>query len=631
MRLPGGSLGVRSHCADLWAILEEVSLSPPRPSPLAPGFKLDRYELLCPIAEGGMASVWIARHSGKHGFEKFVAIKTVLPKFASDVRFQTMFQDEARIASRIEHANVAQILDVGEQHEITYLVMEYVDGESLSTVHRALTKKGMKIPPGIVLRVLADVCGGLHTAHELREEDGQLLGVVHRDVSPQNVLVSSKGIAKLIDFGIAKARDRLAGDTNAGQVKGKIRYMAPEQAVGGKVDRRADIWAIGAILYHLLSGKPPYDGDNDVQALMVLTSGRPPVPLPSTVDPAVARVVKKALTASMENRYATAADLQQALEDAIVEAKLVTNTGAVAAFLAEHVADRAKKRKEAIAVGLKAASERDRYEEIMRSNVKVTAGISGTVSNTLMGTGEGTGSGLAPKSAHGMTGPGMSTGSGAAHAGSAPGVGSAPGAGHVSAPGSGPGSAPGAGSGSGNHSVVTGGTLGSAAIDLGARRPSRGRTVAVAGVAVGVLFAAGGLVMMLSRPSPAARNDTKTTVQTPAVAPPGQTQPAATAATAPVNPPGWTAAPVAPVAAPTNVPAVAVPVVPLNVPTVDANALRPVATAVAVQQSAPPATTSVPMPVRAAPPAYVAPPAQAPKPAPKPVVPTTKKRVDDGF
>ena len=163
-----------------------------------------------------MASVWIARHTGKHGFEKFVAIKTVLPKFAADARFQQMFQDEARIASRIEHANVAQILDVGEQHDITYLVMEYVDGESLSTVHRTLVKKGGLVPPGVVLRVMADVCGGLHAAHELREDDGPLLGVVHRDVSPQNVLVSTKGIAKLIDFGIAKARDRIAGDTNAG-------------------------------------------------------------------------------------------------------------------------------------------------------------------------------------------------------------------------------------------------------------------------------------------------------------------------------------------------------------------------------------------------------------------------------
>ncbi|MGH7271752.1 MAG: serine/threonine-protein kinase [Polyangiaceae bacterium] len=383
-----------------------MSLLPPRPSPLAPGFKLDRYELLCPIAEGGMASVWIARQSGKHGFEKFVAVKTVLPKFASDARFQAMFQDEARIASRIEHTNVAQILDVGEQQEITYLVMEYVDGESLSTIHRTLTKKGMKIPPGIVLRVLADVCGGLHSAHELREEDGSLLGVVHRDVSPQNILVGSKGVAKLIDFGIAKARDRLAGDTNAGQVKGKIRYMAPEQAVGGRVDRRADLWAIGAILYHLLSGKPPYDGDNDVQALMVLTSGRPPVPLPPSVHPAVASVVKKALTASVEHRFASAAELQEAIEQAIITAKLSTNVAAVAAFLGEHVADRAKKRKEAITIGVKAATDRDRYSELMRSNLKQTISGPGMTTGEIRALAVGTG--VAGVSNHGMgTGAGV--------------------------------------------------------------------------------------------------------------------------------------------------------------------------------------------------------------------------------
>jgi serine/threonine-protein kinase len=131
-----------------------VSLLPPRPAPLAPGFKLDRYELICPIAEGGMASVWIARQTGKHGFEKFVAVKTVLPQFASDVRFQAMFQDEARIASRIEHTNVAQSLDVGEQQDITYLVMEYVDGESLSTVSRALEKKGATLAVTMLQRGL---------------------------------------------------------------------------------------------------------------------------------------------------------------------------------------------------------------------------------------------------------------------------------------------------------------------------------------------------------------------------------------------------------------------------------------------------------------------------------------------
>jgi eukaryotic-like serine/threonine-protein kinase len=561
---------------------------PPRPSPLAPGFKLDRYELLCPIAEGGMASVWIARHSGKHGFEKFVAVKTVLPKFAADARFQQMFQDEARIASRIEHANVAQILDVGEQHEITYLVMEYVDGESLSTVHRTLNKKGMRVPPGVVLRVLADVCGGLHTAHELREvDDGPLLGVVHRDVSPQNVLVNTRGVAKLIDFGIAKARDRIAGDTNAGQVKGKIRYMAPEQAVGGTVDRRADIWAVGAILYHLLSGKPPYDGENDVQALMVLTSGRPPVPLPATVHPALAAIVKRALTFGVDGRFATAAEMQQAIEDAMDEADIATNPTTVATFLAEHVAERAKKRKEAIAIGVKAAAERERYAEIMRSNVKVTHG-SGTVAS--VGHTEG-GVGAGGSRSGQESNPGVGS-----HSGSNPGTGSNAGVG--SNPGPKSGSAPG-------NSLVTSGTLGSAAMDVGVGKPSRGRTVAFASVVAGAVLGVTGLVLLLTRSPAEPRVDT----QPAAAASSAASLPAAVTTVA--TP--WTAlttTPAVPPAAPT--------------PAADANA-GPGETSVSPSTLRPAVVTPFPGPAAMGP---------APRPtfhnaAPKPS--HTKTRVDDGF
>src|SRR5450755_951702 len=138
-------------------------------SQLAPGYKLDRYELLCPIAEGGMASVWVARQRGKHGFEKLVAIKTILPKFAADPRFQEMFLDEARIASRIEHLNVAQIFDLGEENEILYLVMEYVEGDALSKLNRACQREGVRIPTGVILRVLSDTCAGLHEAHEMKD------------------------------------------------------------------------------------------------------------------------------------------------------------------------------------------------------------------------------------------------------------------------------------------------------------------------------------------------------------------------------------------------------------------------------------------------------------------------------
>ena len=341
------------------------SAPPPGNSPIAPGYKLDRYELLCPIAEGGMASVWVARQRGKHGFEKLVAIKTILPKFAADPRFQEMFLDEARIASRIEHLNVAQIFDLGEEHDILYLAMEYVDGEALSKLNRACQRKGIKIPTGVVLRVLADTCSGLHEAHELHDGP-RALEIVHRDVSPHNILVSTKGIAKLIDFGIAKARSRVGNDTNSGVLKGKIQYMAPEQALGRSVDRRADVWAIGAILYHLLSGRPAYEGDNQLATLHLLGSGRPPVPLPDSVHPAIRAVVRTALAHAPENRYATAAAMREAIEDAMVEAMVPTTTSDVAAFATEQLVERTEKRRQSIELALAAAAERRRVEELLR-------------------------------------------------------------------------------------------------------------------------------------------------------------------------------------------------------------------------------------------------------------------------
>jgi eukaryotic-like serine/threonine-protein kinase len=310
-----------------------------------------------------MASVWIARLRGKHGFQKLIAIKTILPQFASDPRFQKMFLDEAHIAAGIEHVNVAQILDLGEEHDVLYLVMEFVDGDSMSKLLRATDKKGIKIPPGIVLRLLADACAGLHAAHELRGRDGTPLGVVHRDVSPQNILVTNEGFAKVIDFGIAKARDRVAGDTGAGLLKGKVHYMPPEQAVGKIVDRRADVWAIGAIAYHLLSGKTAFDAPNQLATLHLLTSGKPPLPLPSTVHPSIAHVVRAAMSFDKEKRIPTCAALKKALEEAMSEADLVTTTDDVAAFLAEHLSDRKKQRQQAIELALKAAADRADVEK----------------------------------------------------------------------------------------------------------------------------------------------------------------------------------------------------------------------------------------------------------------------------
>ncbi len=313
-----------------------------------------------------MAQVWIARLRGKHGFEKLVAIKTILPKLAADQHFQQMFLDEARIAAGIEHNNVAHIYDLGDEHAVLYIAMEWVDGDALTKIYRAVDKKGEKFAPGVLLRVLADTCGGLHAAHELRGKNGVPLGVVHRDVSPQNILVTSRGVAKLIDFGIAKARDRLSGDTNTGFLKGKVHYMAPEQALGSAIDRRADVWAIGAILYHYLAGEQLYEAPNQLATLHMLTSGKPPKPLPSTVPAVVKDVVMRALSHDREKRYATAAELQAALEEAMVSAKLTTTTADVAAFAELHVADRAAKRREAIELALAAAEERVRVQALFK-------------------------------------------------------------------------------------------------------------------------------------------------------------------------------------------------------------------------------------------------------------------------
>lgn len=306
-----------------------------------------------------MAQVWCARLRGKHGFEKLLAIKTILPKFASDPQFQSMFLDEARLASGIQHANVAQILDLGDEQGVLYIAMEWVDGDALTKLSRAVTAKKQRIPMSILLRIVADTCGGLHAAHELRGKDGALLGLVHRDVSPHNVLVDGGGVVKLIDFGIAKARDRSTGETSTGTLKGKIHYMAPEQAVGAPVDRRADVWAIGSILYHYLCGRPPFDAPSQVATLHQLTKGTPPLPPPPDVPREVAAIVMRALEHNREKRQETAAALQASIEAAMLGTGLVATSADVGAFVREHLGERAARRKAAIDAALTAATDRD--------------------------------------------------------------------------------------------------------------------------------------------------------------------------------------------------------------------------------------------------------------------------------
>ncbi len=278
--------------------------------------RLGRYELLGEIASGGMATVFLGRVTGAKGFQRLVAIKRLHPHLESEEEFVSMFLDEARLAAKIRHPNVVGTLDV-EDDEHLYIVMEYVEGDRLLAFLRHAAKSGEKIPPPVAVRIAMDTLAGLHAAHELCDDDGSPIGLVHRDVSPQNILVSVDGSVKLVDFGIAKASARLSV-TRDGQLKGKIAYMAPEQTKRSEIDRRVDVFAMGIITWELLTAKKLFNGDSDVEVLNQLLFE--PIPrlreVAPTVPASLDSVVARALERDPAKRFSTAAEFADALERA---------------------------------------------------------------------------------------------------------------------------------------------------------------------------------------------------------------------------------------------------------------------------------------------------------------------------
>lgn len=309
-------------------------------SQLSSGLVLGRYELLLPIAQGGMAEVWAARLHGTRGFKKFVAIKTMLPGSIDDTRLEHMFLEEAELAARIHHPNVVGTLELGEQDGLLYLVMDWVDGEPLSYVlKQAGQHGGMPLP--IAVNLIGQACQGLHAAHELPDDDGRPLGVVHRDISPQNILVTYAGTAKVVDFGIAKATHRTSGLTQDGELKGKLAYMAPEQLRGKPVDRRADLFSLGIVLYLLTTGRHPFKGDHPGETLQNICSEVPivaPTSLLEDYPPELEAVVLKAIQRDPDKRFATAIEFLQALEKAMPSAMEASFESHVAAFV-QHISD----------------------------------------------------------------------------------------------------------------------------------------------------------------------------------------------------------------------------------------------------------------------------------------------------
>ncbi len=295
--------------------------------------RFGRYEILAEIASGGMATVFLGRVHGAKGFQRLVAIKRLHPHLESDDQFVAMFLDEARLAARIRHHNVVPTIDI-EENDGHYIVMEYVEGDRLLGLLRAASQSGGRMPLQIALTIAGETLAGLHAAHELTDDDGHSLELVHRDVSPQNILIGIDGVTKITDFGIAKAESRLA-HTRDGQLKGKISYMAPEQATGANVDRRADLFAMGIILWEMLTGRRLFRGNNDVEVLNALMNV--PIPTARSALPELGEeldsVVMTALQRDPSQRFSTAEAFAQALEHAAAGVGGLANTRTVAAYV----------------------------------------------------------------------------------------------------------------------------------------------------------------------------------------------------------------------------------------------------------------------------------------------------------
>ncbi|MGC4069832.1 MAG: serine/threonine-protein kinase [Polyangiaceae bacterium] len=312
--------------------------------------RVDRYELVGEIASGGMATVFLARRAGVGGFQRFVAIKRLHPHLAEEAEFVEMFLDEARLAALIHHPNVVSITEVGANERGYYLVMDYVEGDTLARLLSIAAERNTVMPIGIGLRVVIDMLTGLHAAHELNDEQGKPLGLVHRDVSPQNVLVGVDGIARLVDFGVARAATRLAG-TRAGQLKGKIAYMSPEQAAADEsIDRRADVFAAGIVLWEVLTGRRLFKSTNDAATLSRVVTDRiePPVNVVGGIDSRLSDICMKALERPLARRYQTAAQFADQLEQAASRKGILATGREVTAYIHKVLGSEIQGQREAV-------------------------------------------------------------------------------------------------------------------------------------------------------------------------------------------------------------------------------------------------------------------------------------------
>lgn len=278
--------------------------------------RVGKYQLLRKLATGGMAEVFLARAEGPMGFQKRLVVKRILPQFVEDPNFVNMFLAEAKLAAALDHPNLVQTFDFGVVDGQYYLAMEYIDGPNLRALNTAARRRGRPLSYAVASRLISSAAEGLHAAHELRNEQGELVHLVHRDISPDNLLVSRNGTVKIVDFGIAKVSSE-PSRTKTGVIKGKLAYMPPEQLAREPLDRRTDVFALGVVLYELITGVMPFDATSEVTIIQAIMNGEPleragsrQPDVPSELDAIIAKCLEK----NPDRRFASAMQLQQALE-----------------------------------------------------------------------------------------------------------------------------------------------------------------------------------------------------------------------------------------------------------------------------------------------------------------------------
>src|SRR5262249_28106507 len=324
---------------DLAAVAEDAFANPQaKPAPPPARAKRDQlygpYQLLEKVAVGGMAEVFKAKRSGVAGFEKVVAVKRILNHLSDNKEFVDMFIDEAKMVAGLTHPNIVQIFDLGRLERSYFIAMEYIHGRDLRSIMKRAKERGIRIPMDLSVAIINNVCAAPDSPHRKKEEAGRAMEIVHRDVSPQNILISFEGDVKLTDFGIAKAATK-ASTTDRGALRGKLLYMSPEQAWGKPMDRRSDLFSLGIVFYEMLTDQKPFLGSSEVSILETVRECKvaPPRSLNRDIPPSLERVVMKALEREPERRYQDASEMSRDLEAVMQESPPAPTTAALARLM----------------------------------------------------------------------------------------------------------------------------------------------------------------------------------------------------------------------------------------------------------------------------------------------------------